>query len=296
MASGTGLYNLKKAAWDEELCESCYVRPAKLGLLGDRCLTSNRGPKKLSEAVLFSAIGDGAAGNLGSGADQPAKIAINIGTSAAVRMTVPQRGPARIPFGLFKYVLDDERVIIGGAISNGGNLRQWCLRELQLPDNEDVLSRKAAATDALTILPFWVGERAPTWPESLRGTIVGLIPSTSAGDILRAATTSTFYRLAEILDLLPANCPRDIIVSGGVLYSPASLKILADCLGQNIRASREPESSLRGAAVHALESLGYKVPPLRTGKLIRYRPALTKSHRIRRDRQRALENLLARNP
>lgn len=285
MASGTGLYNLRERAWDEEVCEACGISREQLGKIED------------ARANVFAAIGDGAASNLGSGADRPGKIAINIGTSAAVRM-ITQKSK-QLPRGSFKYVVDEKRFVLGGAISNAGNLHRWCLGELKIKadrEAEKALTRMDAARDALTILPFWVQERAPTWPENLGGTIIGLRPVTSATDILRATTTSVFYRLALIVDQLEVALGRadEIIVSGGILHSPASLVILADSLGRDIRVCREMESSLRGAAIYALEHLGHEVTPLRAGKLVRHRPALAAKHRERRARQDELERQLTR--
>jgi gluconokinase len=210
---------------------------------------------------------------------------------------LPKRGaPKRVPFGLFKYVVDEDRVVIGGATSNGGNLRQWLLRELKLSETaqKKALSRTAAAMDDLAVLPFWVGERAPTWPEDLRGTITGLSAATTAIEILRAATTSTYYRLTEILTELNRSLGErsEIIVSGGVLHSPAALPILADCLGQDLRVCRELESSLRGAAIHALEKMGFESKPVPVGRLVRHQPALTAQHVERRRRQENLERRL----
>jgi gluconokinase len=191
---------------------------------------------------------------------------------------------------LFAYVVDDERLVIGGAISNAGNLREWCLRELRLEgDLDKTLGRSASAANNLIVLPHLVSERAPTWPENVLGTFAGLTHVTSAADIYRAVTTATYYRLADILEALPP--AEEIIVSGGVLKSKASLEILADCLGRDIHVCRELESSLRGAAIFALTKLGYKVPPIRAGKLVRHNPALAEKHRARRGKQRALERL-----
>ena len=297
MASGTGLYNLRTGQWDPQLCQLCRVRPEQLDLVASVSTAVRPVHPQLRQIPVFTAIGDGAASNLGSGADRPGRIAVNIGTSAAARSILPQRAaPKRIPFGLFKYVVDDACVVIGGATSNGGNLRQWLLRTLQLSaaDQKNALSRTAAAIDGLAVLPFWVSERAPSWPENLRGTITGLTAATTATDILRAATTSTYYRLAQILDELNRSLGETsgIIVSGGVLHSPAALAILADCLGQDLRICGELESSLRGAAIHALEKIGCEAKPLLPGRLVRHQPALSARHRERRRQQEDLEKRL----
>jgi len=297
IASGTGLYDLRATTWDADLCELCGLREDQLGVLGDSEPAFNSIQAELHEVPVFTAIGDGAASNLGSGAESGGRIAINIGTSAAVRKIL-LRGETRsqVRSGLFKHVVDPERMVVGGAISNGGNLRQWCLRELKLTAGElgRALSRTAAATDTLTVLPFWVSERAPTWPEGVRGTITGLTHTDTAADILRAATTSTFYRLAEILSELRTSPARaeEIIVSGGVLHSPALLSILADCIGHDIRVCRELESSLRGAAILALQKLGFEPKPLLAGRVIRHNPSLAVKHQSRHAQQMDLERRL----
>jgi len=107
-----------------------------------------------------------------------------------------------------------------------------------------------APSAGLTILPFWVSERAPTWPEHLDGVIRGLTQATTAADLLHAVTAAAFHRLAQILTQLEnaIGQAKKIIVSGGILQSPASLQILADSLGRDLQVCANQEASLRGAA------------------------------------------------
>ena len=289
MASGTGLYNLARRDWDAELLEVSGLTSKQLGPLED---TSDANGK-----TIFSAIGDGAAGNLGSGATRRGFVAINFGTSAAVR-AVPS-ADALLPFGLFQFVIDQDRHLLGGAVSNAGNLRGWCRRELRLPDDEgrlDELLRTAGRGAArLTILPFLVAERAPTWPEDLTGTVVGLSQATTAADLLAAALTAVCLRLSEILEEVESAIGRakKIIVSGGIRQSPASLQILADSLGRDLEVCADQEASLRGAAVHALERLGHKIAAPKFQRRIRHNRAEANQARVKRARQEALEALLS---
>ncbi|MGH8094347.1 MAG: gluconokinase [Chthoniobacterales bacterium] len=289
MASGTGLYHLGRRDWDEELLRLSGLTSAQLGPLQDRLEGNGR--------TIFPAIGDGAAGNLGSAATRERFVAINAGTSAAVR-AVPS-AHATLPFGLFQFVIDQNRHLLGGAVSNAGNLRAWCLRELRLPNDERNLERllRQAGPDAarLTILPFWVAERAPTWPETLAGAVIGLSQATTAADLLRATLTAVCLRLADILEQLESAIGRAkrIIVSGGILHSPAWLQILADSLGRDLELCADQEASLRGAAVHALEQLGHEIPAPESGKRVRHQPAATRQARELRARQRSLEALFA---
>ena len=301
MASGTGLYNLQSRSWDHELCDAVGVSADRLGAIEDVITATGTSCAYLRGAMIFSGIGDGAASNLGSGADRDHRIAINIGTSAAVRTIESQQSAAstELPFGLFRYVVDAKRTLLGGAVSNAGNLRQWALRELKLTDKaaaEKALARRSSTAGAITVLPFWVAERAPTWPEELHGLIAGLTQTTTAADVYRAMTASTYYRLADILDEIEralGTTAGDIIASGGVLHSPASVKLLANCLGRDIRISRQMESSLRGAAVLAIDQLGGTHASTPAGRLVRHQPEGAEGHLARRERQRALERLLA---
>jgi gluconokinase len=187
----------------------------------------------------------------------------------------------------------ESRLLIGGAVSNAGNLRAWCLRQLNLPSDSQELERALAARPAplhgLTVLPFWVSERAPTWPEDLHGTIVGLKNSSSALDILQATREAVFQRLAQIAELLPI---RKFVVSGGIQKSPADMQRLADVLGRSLIVCSEPEASLRGAAVYALEKLGVAVPPPPAGRVIHPRLRFTRQYIVARRRQQRLEELL----
>ena len=297
MASGTGLYALEGGGWDAQLCATCGVDVEQLGSLTS---ASEAGSpvRELEGVPVFGAIGDGAAGNLGCGADSPEHIAINVGTSAAVRRVEPRRDAAReLPAGLFRYVVDDERFVLGGATSNAGNLRQWCAREFALLDVQidRALMREDAAVDGATVLPFLVAERAPTWPENTGSVFAGVTQTSTTAEILRAAITSTYYRLANILDEVekPNAGARRFIVSGGVTRSPASLAILADALGRDIMVSAEAEASLRGGAIYTLRQLGFAPKSIASGKTVRHHAALAEQHRVRRNRHNALEQLLA---
>ena len=297
MASGTGLYNLRTGTWDAELCERVGVDPQQLGPIGDRIEIGRRVAVELRDAAVFAMIGDGAAGNIGSGADAERRVAINIGTSAAVRLIEPARNAAReIPHGLFRYVVDPERMVVGGAISNAGNLRRWCLEELRLTENEAerALRRPGAASHALDVLPFWVTERSPTWPETA-GVIAGLTQAAKAEDLFRAVTLSTFYRLGQILDRLAeySGGLGEVIVSGGVVRSPATLKLLADAIGRDVRVSPEADASLRGGALDAVKRLGKTPACVRLGRAIRHDESAAAKHLARRARQEQLEAQLS---
>jgi len=296
MASGTGLLDVRAATWDEAMLEACGVRSGSMNPLGEAAAK----PGFPAGVPWFPAIGDGAAGNLGSGAVRPGIAAINSGTSAALRV-MKSRGIPQAPFGLFCYRVDGRRYLVGGAVSNAGNLRAWCVRELRLDERklEAEMARRPAPLHGLTILPFWTAERAPTWDETRRGGILGLSQNTTALDILQAAGEASFYRIARIAEMVleMEKRPPRFIVSGGVERSPSSLQRLANILGRRVFTTGNQEASLRGAAVYALERLGFDVPTPPLSRAISPQPKLVRLYREARHRQLAFEAVpLAQGP
>ena len=86
MASGTGLYDRYRNEWDRKICALCGVDPSELPKLVSSEAASPRISNLESHPRIFLPLGDGAASNLGSAAEAPGVVAINVGTSAAVRM------------------------------------------------------------------------------------------------------------------------------------------------------------------------------------------------------------------
>ena len=293
MATATGLYNPTTKAWDPGMVRLAHLRSEQLPPISDAPLTLP------GLGAVYPAIGDGAANNLGVGATAPGLAAINFGTSAAVRI-VRDRGPARAPYGLFCYRIDERRHLIGGAISNAGGLRAWCLENFRLPDEatlERELALRPGPHPTLRALPFWMAERAPTWREDLSGAVIGISQATTSIDLLHAITEATYQRLATIVERIPGhlpgkkNQPLRILVGGGLQKSAASFQRLADCIGSPLIAADEPETSLRGAAVLALERQGAK-PGAVSGRIVRPRVRYATAYAQQRKELARLEETL----
>ena len=278
MATGTGLFNPSTLSWSPRLLEAAGIRENQLSPVSDEAMSWKNTP-------LFPAVGDGAASNLGSQCQGPDWGAINVGTSAAMRV-IRSGQKVRTPFGLFGYRIDALRYLVGGAASNAGNLRAWCLRELRLTASGEAL--EVALTNRpsskLTVLPYWTAERAPRWNEDSTGLIAGITQDTTALDLLAAITDASYLRLAEIADAIPSAQPIRWLVSGGILNSDRALKRLASALNSPLYRNPEPEASLRGAAVLALEKLGCSPERLRPGRPVQPNKADAESFKAQRVR------------
>lgn len=266
MASGTGLFDIRKCKWDPVLLRSMRLKPTNLPEISqrdDQTSTLNTKYKKrwprLKNALWLPVIADGAANNIGSGCVTKSRAALMVGTSGAMRVAYRGEPPEKIPSGLWCYRIDRERVIIGGALSDGGGLYRWLTDNLRLDDTvESEIARRQPDGQGLTFLPFLAGERSTGYHEYASGSILGLKTSTDAVDITQAAMESVAYRFAEIFDQLKqvANI-RDVVASGGALRaSPVWTQIIADVLGRDLSLPSVAEASSHGAVLLALESLG----------------------------------------
>jgi gluconokinase len=267
-ASGSGIFDARQLIWDEELISFLKIAPEKLPLIADDAETfvlkgeyANRW-QSLKNAQWLLAIGDGAANNVGANCVTREKAALMIGTSGAMRLIYEGEPPQKIPAGLWCYRLDKKRIVIGGALSDGGGLYRWLKDTLKLTGTDDEIESQIAKTTpdshGLTFLPFLAGERSTNWNAAARGAILGLNSATDPVEIAQAALEAIAYRFAAIFEQLNEICEiREVIASGGALReSPVWTQIICDTLNKPMFLPDEREASSRGAVLFALEKAG----------------------------------------
>lgn len=269
MASGTGILDIRENVWDKELLEYLKISEENLPEIVEKDddtfgLNEEYSKRwtKLKDTKFFLAIGDGAGNNIGANCVQKDKAALMIGTSGAMRVAFAGEVPRRIPFGLWCYRIDRKRILIGGALSNGGGLYGWLKTNFRLKKNDDKTENKIEARQAdghgITFLPFLAGERSTGYHENAFGSIIGLRQSHDKIDIVQAALEAVAYRFAEIYDQLNKVLEiKQIIASGGALReSPIWTQIICDTLGQNMSLPATREASSTGVILLASEYVG----------------------------------------
>ena len=275
MASGTGLLDVNRGTWDEELLRVLSLDPGQLPDVSDE-------PDGDTEPW-FPALGDGACSNVGAGCVTRERAALMIGTSGAYRVAYEAAG-ARPRAGLFLYRLDGRRFVEGGSLSDGGNLHAWLHDTLRLPRETELGPPDA---HGLTFVPLLGGERSPGWHLDARGAIAGLTFDTTPADIYQAAVEGVAYSFAEVADLLPD--VQEVVATGGALGRNAAwVQILADVLERPVTLSAVDEASARGAAVVTLERLGHTPQQVPRGREFLPRRERAEAYRLARERQRDL--------
>jgi gluconokinase len=309
MASGTGLLNLNDRRWDREVLAALPIEEEQLSPLGDldapmTGLVSRYAERwpVLAKVPWYLSIGDGAASNLGSGGVDGSRIAVNAGTSTAMRLVL-RADAVDVPDGLWAYRVDGDHFVVGGAESNGGNVWAWLNERLRLDDDDEEATRAVAAVPpdghGLTVLPFLAGERSPGYNAGARGAVTGLHLDTTAPEIARAFLEAMTYRLGAMYRIIAARYPdaREIIISGAaLLHSPTWMQMLADVLGQPLTVSEEAEATSRGAALVALAQLGviasWAEAPVGLGRTITPDMAAHATYQAAMERQQDLYRLL----
>ena len=287
IASGTGLFDVHRCHWDPEALEVAGIDADHLSPLADRdqAMSGLRPPfakrwPQLRDIPWFLPLGDGALANVGAGCIDPRWLCATIGTSSALRVILDQND-LTIPWGAFVYRLDKERYVLGGALSEGGNVVRWFTAGLGHQQKKE-LERAAAAvppdSHGLTVLPFWAGERSPNWRGDARAVITGLSLGSQPAHMLRASMEAITYQLVVVATAIDHAVPRPraVIATGGqLIHSAAWRQMLADALNLPVTTSPEREASSRGAALLALEALG-RLPRLWSSS-----PARGRSHQPR---------------
>jgi len=246
--------------------------------------------KPLKDVPFFLAMGDGAMANVGSGAVDAQHMALTIGTTSALRVV---KHIDRIPAGLWRYLVQENMPLVGGATSEGGNVYQWVIEQLGLADDDIEAQLQSAIPDShgLTVLPLIAGERSPGWHHDASGTIHGIRRSTSRMDILQAQLEAVAIRLSIIFDMLKDD-DTVIMAGGGAIQSSRALtQMLASAFNAPIQCLAEPEITARGVALmlhHSLDGTPLDATPPQVVRTVTPNPDHVPIFQSARERQTIL--------
>lgn len=261
MASGTGLLNIHTLKWDEEILDLLQIQPEQLSTIYE---VTHRA-KGILDGFLYIIGGcDGPLANLGTGAMNEGFIALTIGTSGAVRLSIDQ------PFvdehmRTQCYHLHGNQYLSLGAVNNGAIVLQW-LKETILKTNvsyEELFEEAEkipAGSEGLLFVPYLLGERAPIWDASAQGSLLGMQIIHTQAHLVRATLEGILFGLFQITEiLLPDSQKRKetiIMASGGFGKSELWLQIVADIFQMKVQTSQTIEGSAWGAVLIGMQSTG----------------------------------------
>jgi gluconokinase len=154
---------------------------------------------------------------------------------------------------------------LGGVVHDAGNLFQWFSDRFLQKDSEndvfDLLDRShrnlKPGSEGLYFLPFMTGERSPFYNPLANAAMMGMTFSHGREHIIRAMAEGISFRIHSVYSALEPKRQADLVLTGGILRSPAWMQITADFLGRRLYRASHSSASAWGAALIAMRALGY---------------------------------------
>jgi glycerol kinase len=256
-ASRTMLFDIRRLAWDEELCAMLGVDPARLPEpLPSACVygtTSEFG----GEVPVAGIAGDQQAALFGQACHRAGMAKNTYGTGSFVLLNTGEAAPqpgegllTTVAWGLegeTAYALEASIFVTGAAV-------QWLRDGLRIVDEAGQTEAMAASlegNDGVYFVPALTGLGSPYWDPYARGTIVGLTRGTSREHLARAALEAIAYQTVDAVRAQEAAAGERLEVlkaDGGAVANRWLMQFQADVLGAPVVVPEIPETTALGAA------------------------------------------------
>ncbi|MBV0891414.1 glycerol kinase GlpK [Paracoccus sp. Z118] len=259
-ASRTMLYDIRRGAWSDELCELFDVPRAMLPEVCDSAAEFGLTRADLfgGEIPILGVAGDQQAATVGQACFQPGMIKATYGTGCFALLNTGEtavQSQNRL-LTTIAYQLDGKPTYaLEGSIFVAGAVVQWLRDGLGLiraaPEVADLAARADKAQQVIMV-PAFTGLGAPWWEPEARGAIFGLTRATGPAELALAALESVAFQTRDLTDAMRRDWPSlgDSVlrVDGGMTASDAAMQALADILGAPVDRPRNLETTVRGAA------------------------------------------------
>ena len=203
-ASRTMLFDIRRLAWDEELCDLLGIDPraaARAAALGRRLRHHRRVRRR---GAVAGVAGDQQAALFGQACLRPGMAKNTYGTGSFVLLNAGPRaaaGAARgcsppSPGGSARrstYALEASIFVTGAAV-------QWLRDGLGIIDEAaetEALAASLDSNDGVYFVPALTGLGSPHWDPYARGTIVGLTRGSGRAHLARAALEAIAYQTVD---------------------------------------------------------------------------------------------------
>lgn len=267
LATATGLFDLESLQWSEYalgligISKDRLSKPVSISYRVFIHPDLKDIPFTLTGVPVFAGASDGCLAQLGSNAMNDGELTITLGTSGAVRRVGNKstKDPER---KLFRYLLDENTLIVGGATNNGTVILDWFAREFVADQNNmvtltEMTSAIPAGCDGLIALPYLQGERAPMYNPHARGVFFNVSLQHTRAHFIKALMEGICFELKSIVNSVEAACgsSKKILVSGGFTHASEWVQLLSTILGKELIVSGMHDASAMGAAHVAFQAL-----------------------------------------
>jgi glycerol kinase len=256
-ASRTMLFDIRKLAWDGELCDLLGVDP---GSLPEPVPSSHHyGTTSVfgGEVPVAGIAGDQQAALFGQACQRPGEAKNTYGTGSFVLLNTGTDAPepgegllTTVAWGLENqvvYALEAAVFVTGAAV-------QWLrdgLRIITHAAETEALAASLESNDDVYFVPALTGLGSPHWDPYARGTIVGLTRGATRAHLARAALESIAYQTVDAVRAQEAASGESVPslkADGGAVANTWLMQFQADVLGVPVIVPEVAETTALGAA------------------------------------------------
>jgi len=268
-ASRTMLFDIRKLAWDEEICGLLGVDPARLPQPRPSSAVFGTTSEFGGEAPVAGVAGDQQAALFGQACHDPGMAKNTYGTGSFVLLNSGPEPPP-VPDGLLATVAwalgDEVTYALEASIFVTGAAVQWLRDGLGIIDEAaetEALAASLGGNDGVYFVPALTGLGSPHWDPYARGTIVGLTRGSGRAHLARAALEAIAYETVDAVRAQEAASGERLELlraDGGATVNRWLMQFQADVLGVPVSVPEVAETTALGAAYLAGIATGVWTP------------------------------------
>lgn len=268
-ASFTGLFDIHKYCWSEEMCTALDMDLELLpvivepGRIVGHTLESLTGELGVSPIPVIAGAADTACSTYAL-CIEPGEVFESVGTSDVITVVSNSTDKFDRRFLNRCHVVKDQW-LSHGAMSTPGAAIQWYYNEflrgegsiqevfVSLPEQSPI------GSNGVFFLPYMHGERSPIWDPDARGMFIGLSLNTRKEDMARAIMEGCSFGLRQLMSILHDEyqlAPSIMPAIGGGSQNSVWNQIKANVLQTVIETREVGETALMGACFLAGVSTG----------------------------------------
>ncbi|MGZ5330113.1 MAG: glycerol kinase GlpK [Solirubrobacterales bacterium] len=261
-ASRTMLFDIRKLAWDPDLCELLGVDPGRLPEPAPSSAVYGTTSAFGGEVPVAGIAGDQQAALFGQACHAPGEAKNTYGTGSFVLLNAGTEAPeapegllTTVAWGLGEtgaaaevdYALEASIFITGAAV-------QWLRDGLGIISEAAEVEGLAASlesNDDVYFVPALTGLGSPHWDPYARGTIVGLTRGSGRAHLARAALEGIAYQTVDAVraqEEASGRAIRALKADGGAVANAWLMQFQADVLGVPVVLPEITETTALGAA------------------------------------------------
>ena len=256
-ASRTLLFDIRKLAWDDELCDLLGVDPASLPEPVPSAQVYGTTSVFGGEVPVAGIAGDQQAALFGQACHRRGEAKNTYGTGSFVLLNAGAEAPGAEE-GLLTTIAwgfeDETDYALEAAVFVTGAAVQWLRDGLGLiaeAGETEELAASLGSNDDVYFVPALTGLGSPHWDPYARGTIVGLTRGTGRAHLARAALESIAYQTVDAVRAQEAASGEripELKADGGAVVNRWLMQFQADVLGVPVIVPEVAETTALGAA------------------------------------------------